>query len=432
MDKMDTIQGLFSFIAASPTSFHAVANAEASLRQAGFSQLLEGDTWDLTPGKGYYVTRNQSSLIAFRVPETISGFLVGAAHTDSPCFKLKENMELRPEGYTRLDAEKYGGMLIAPWLDRPLSVAGRLMVATEAGVSSVLVNLDRDLLVIPSLAIHMDRTANDGKKWDAQVDLLPLLGKGDRDLLPYLAAEAGVTVEDILSFDLFAYNRDRGTVLGAEGEFILCPRLDDLQCVYGLLQGFLRATAPRSMPVLCLFDNEEVGSETRQGAMSTFLCDTLRRVCLTQGMGEEAYLRCVAQSLMVSADNAHGVHPGHPEKAALTNRPKLGEGVVIKYGARYATDSASAALMRQILRKAQVPEQVYFNHSNVAGGGTLGNISGTQVSMHTVDIGLAQLAMHSACETAGTADTDYLIRAMEACFSARLTETAPEHFTLEL
>ena len=428
----ETTRGLFSFIERSPTAFHAVENARLRLEAAGFRPLLESRDWDLTPGQGYYVTRNQSSLLAFRVPQTLTGFVIGAAHTDSPCLKLKENMELRPEGYTKLDVEKYGGMLMAPWLDRPLSVAGRLVAASASGVETRLVNLDRDLLVIPSLAIHMDRTANDGKKWDAQVDLLPLLGKGDRALLPMLAEEAGLRMEDILSFDLFVYNRDRGTVLGPDGEFILCPRLDDLQCVYGLLQGFLRA-APRdgTLPVLALFDNEEIGSETRQGAMSTFLYDVLRRICRSRGLSETDYLRCVAQSLMISADNAHGVHPNHPEKAALTNRPRLGEGVVIKYGPRYATDGPAAAMLRQILQRAGVPTQTYFNHSNVPGGGTLGCISGTQVSLHTADVGLSQLAMHSACETAGTADTDHLIRAMEACFSARITETGPETFSVE-
>jgi aspartyl aminopeptidase len=428
----NTTKALFSFIAQSPTGFHAVENARKALEREGFTALLESQNWDLTPGQGYYVTRNQSSLVAFRVPEQISGFMVGAAHTDSPCFKLKENMELHPEGYTRLDAEKYGGMLISPWLDRPLSVAGRLMVRTETGVASRLVNLDRDLLVIPSLAIHMDRAANDGRKWDAQVDLLPLLGQGDRKLLPMLAAEIGADPADILAFDLFVYNRDKGTTLGPDEELILCPRLDDLQCVFGLLQGFLQAKSYKSMPVLCLFDNEEVGSETRQGAMSTLLLDTLKRVCAAQGLTEADYLRCVAQSLMVSADNAHAVHPAHPEKAALTSRPKMGQGVVIKYGPRYATDGPSASLMRQLLRAAQVPEQAYFNHSNVPGGGTLGNISATQVPMHTVDVGLAQLAMHSACETAGAADTEYLIRTMTAAFSAKITEIGPETFSIEL
>lgn len=428
----DTTKKLFSFIEQSPTAFHAVANGERALEHAGFQRLREGAPWKLEANKGYYVTRNQSSLIAFRVPERITGFMVGSAHTDSPCLKLKENMELHPEGYTKLDVEKYGGLLFSPWLDRPLSVAGRLMVKTDGGVAPVLVNIDRDLLVIPNLAIHMDRTLNEAKKWDAQVDLMPLLGKGERQLLPMLAETAGIRAEDILSFDLFVYNRDKGTVLGAEEEFILCPRLDDLQCAFSLLEGFLGASSPKAMPVLCLFDNEEVGSQTRQGAMSTLLYDTLRRVCAARGLDQEDYLRCVAQSLMVSADNAHGVHPNHPEKAAMTSRPKLGEGPVIKHGPRYATDGVSAALMKELFRAAGVPVQCYFNHTNVAGGGTLGNISGTQVSMHTVDIGLAQLAMHSACETAGTADTDYLIRAMEVCFGARLLETGAEEFVLEL
>ncbi len=421
-------QDLFTFIEKSPTSFHAIENVCHALDAADFTPLLESQPWNLTAGRGYYVTRNQSSLIAFRLPEKITGFMVGAAHTDSPCLKLKEHMELYPEGYTKLDIEKYGGLLIYPWLDRPLSVAGRLMVNTPSGTTSCLVNIDRNLMVIPSLAIHMDRSVNEGKKWDPQLDLLPLLGKGEKQLLPLLAEQAGIDPTDILSFDLFVYNRDKGTVLGPDEEFILCPRLDDLQCVYGLLQGFLRADTPKSTPVLALFDNEEVGSETRQGAMSTFLYDTLRRIC--QGMDESAYLRCIAQSLMISADNAHGVHPNHSEKAALTNRPKLGEGIVIKYGAHYATDAPSAALMRYILRKEGIPEQTYFNNSNIPGGGTLGNISSTQVSMHTVDIGLAQLAMHSAQETAGSADTEYLIRAMTACFSAQISETGPESFVI--
>ena len=306
------------------------------------------------------------------------------------------------------------------------------MVRSAQGVVSRLVNLDRDLLVIPSLAIHMDRSANEAKKWDAQTDLLPLLGKDSQKLLPLVAQQVGISPEDILAFDLFVYNRDRGTVLGPNEEWILCPRLDDLQCVFGLLQGFLRAQQPKSMPVLALFDNEEVGSETRQGAMSTFLLDTLRRICLAQNMDEAAYLRCVSQSLMVSADNAHGLHPNHPEKAALTNRPELGEGVVIKYGARYATDGPSAALLGISSGRKRFRSRPILTIPTSPVGEPWATISGTQVSMHTVDVGLAQLAMHSACETAGTADTESLIRAMEACFSARVLELGPESFAIDL
>jgi len=425
-------QDLFTFIEQSPTAFHAAENARRALEAAGFTGLLESEPWRLAPGRGYYVTRNQSSLIAFRTPEAPAGFLTGAAHLDSPCLKLKEHMELRADGYTRLDAEKYGGMLMATWLDRPLSVAGRLMAATPAGVRGILVNLSRDLLVIPSLAIHMDRESGNGKKLDFQQDMPPLLGLGEPELLPLLAENAGVAAGDILSWDLYVYNRDRCTLLGPKEELILCPRLDDLQCAFALLRGFLAAAPNREQAqVLALFDSEEVGSQTRQGALSTFLQDVLRRICLCLGLEEEQYLRCVAGSLMVSADNAHGVHPAHPEKAALTNRPRPGAGVVVKYGPRYATDGPAAAIFRRILRQAGIPEQVYFNHSDIPGGGTLGLLSGTQVSMHTVDVGCAQLAMHAALETGGEADTGYLSRAMEAFYVASLRETGPEAFEVQ-
>lgn len=425
------LQQLFSFIEKSPTSFHAVENAKKALAEAGFSPLSEGESWSLQPGQGYYVTRNQSSLIAFRVPEVLSGFLIAAAHTDSPCFRLKGKSEVQAEGYTKLDIDKYGGMIFSSWLDRPLSVAGRVMVATEKGVETRLINLDRDLAVIPSLAIHMDRTVNEGKKLTAQKDLMPLLGKGEADLLALAAEAAGVSVDKLLSHDLFLYNRDGGTCLGPEEELILCPRLDDQMCVFGLLEGFLRQKAPKSTPVLCLFDSEEIGSQTVQGAMSTFLADILRRISLEKGLGETEYLRLLAHSLMVSADNAHGVHPNHPEKAALTSRPRLGEGIVVKYGARYATTGLSAALLLRILRDQDIPVQDYYNHADIPGGGTLGVLSLGQVSVPTVDIGLAQLAMHSARETAGAADMGYLIDAMEAFFGAAIRETTPGCFDVE-
>lgn len=424
-------KGLFDFIAASPTSYHAVENAAKLLEQAGYQPLLEGERWELTPGQGYYVTRNGSSLIAFRMTERVQGFMAAAAHTDSPALGIKNRAAIYAEGYTKLDVSKYGGMIFSTWLDRPLSIAGRVMVETEQGVESRLLNIDRDLLVIPNVAIHMDRTVNEGKKLSVQVDLMPLLGKGKLDFEAFVAEELGIPREKLLSHDLILYARDRGSCLGVEEELILCPRLDDLQCVYGLLQGFLHMNDPKATPVLCLFDNEEVGSYSRQGAMATFHLDVLRRICEAAGLSEGEYQRVIANSMMVSADNAHGVHPNHPEKAALSSRPRLGEGVVIKYGSGYATTGISDALLRQLLKKAEVPVQDYFNHSDIAGGGTLGQLALTQVPMFTVDIGLAQLAMHSACETAGTADTGYLIRAMECFFGGRIRETAPGSFAVE-
>ena len=418
----DLNQGLFDFIAGSPTCFHAVHSAAKTLDQAGFSHLSEGSAWKLEAGKGYYVTRNQSSLIAFRMPETLRSFMIAAAHTDSPCFRLKDNATVQAEGYSKLDANKYGGMIFSTWLDRPLSVAGRVMLSTDQGVEARLVNLEQDLLVIPSLAIHMDRTTNEGKKLTAQTELMPLLGKGNVDILELVAKELGVDRKQILAQDLFVYNREAGTKLGPDGELILCPRLDDLQCVYGLLEGFLAAAPSGSVPVFCAFDNEEVGSETKQGAASSLLSDTLRRIALALGLGEEGYLRLLAQSFLVSADNAHAVHPNHPEYADMTNTPRMNGGVVIKFNAnqRYTTDGVSCALFTAVCREAKAPVQVYANRSDLPGGSTLGSIATTKVSVPSVDIGLAQLAMHSCVETAGAEDLDALVRAMTVYYGKTL------------
>lgn len=426
-----TIENLCSYLDRSHSVYHAQTGIVEELKKAGYVHLAEQDNWTLVPGGKYYVSRGGTSVLAFRVPEGKPlGFMMSASHCDRPGFKVKENFELA-SAYTRLAVERYGGLIISTWLDRPLSIAGRVMVETEQGVESRLLNIDRDLLVIPNVAIHMDRTVNEGKKLSVQVDLMPLLGKGNLDFEAFIAEELGIPREKLLSHDLILYARDRGTCLGVEEELILCPRLDDLQCVYGLLQGFLHMNDPKATPVLCLFDNEEVGSYSRQGAMATFHLDVLRRICEAAGLSEGEYQRVIANSMMVSADNAHGVHPNHPEKAALSSRPRLGEGVVIKYGSGYATSGISDALLRQLLKKAEVPVQDYFNHSDIAGGGTLGQLALTQVPMFTVDIGLAQLAMHSACETAGTADTGYLIRAMECFFGGRIRETAPGSFAVE-
>ena len=427
---MDPVtQGLFSFISDSPVSYFTVRTAQQQLLAAGYQPLLESEPWQLQPGTGYFVLCNQSSLVAFRMPEdpaAAPGFMIAAAHTDSPCLRIKENAELALEGYTKLDVEKYGGLIRSAWMDRPLSVAGRLLLSTDAGIETRLIDFNRDLAVIPSLAIHMDRTINGGKSISIQTDLLPLMCKGKLDFVALAAQEAGVTPEQVLSYDLFLYNRTPGTVVGVNGEFILAPRLDDLQCAYALLQGFLQTTVPHAVPVLALFDNEEIGSQTRQGALSPFLQDVLRRISLQTGTGAEngeaGYLRRLASSMLVSADNAHGVHPNHPEKAALTCRPKLGDGIVIKYGEGYSTSGISAALLRRILQGTDIPLQTYYNHSDIAGGHTLGNLATTQLPVCTVDIGLAQLAMHSAVETAGTADTEYMIRAMKAFFTAGINE----------
>ncbi len=420
----DTNRLLFDFIRRSPTPFHVVQALSERLQAAGYIPLPETVSWQLQPGGAYYVTRNGSSLIAFRIPSgDWSGFLITASHSDSPTFQVKENGELAgPEGYLRLNTEPYGGMLMAPWLDRPLSLAGRVAVRLADGtIASRLVDLDQDLLVIPSVAIHLRRDANKGAALDPKTDLVPLLGLDQpKGCLKKLAAQAaGVEEQDLLSTELFLYLRQTGTVLGAGGELIAAPRLDDLQCVYGCLEGFLQSREQGCLPLYAVVDNEEVGSATKQGADSTFLSDILRRICAASGRDLPA---AAAASLMLSADNAHAVHPNHPEYADTDNRPRLNGGVVIKRTAsqRYATDGLSAAIFAEICRRAQVPVQHLTNRSDLPGGSTLGNIANTHVSLPTVDIGLPQLAMPSVYETAGAADTDHLIRAVAAFYSTPL------------
>lgn len=425
MNYQEVNKELLQFLDHSPNAFYAVANMQKELEDAGFTRLYEGCPWTLSGGHGYYVTRNDSAIIAFRIPEgEYQGFQIMASHCDSPVFKIKTNAEIVVDNsYVKLNVEKYGGMLCAPWLDRPLSVAGRVIVQTEEGIATKLVNVDRDLLIIPNVAIHMNRQVNDGYAFNAQVDMLPLFceqGEEKNQFMQLIADEAGVQVEDILDTDLFLYDRMKGATLGLHGEFIASGRLDDLQCAFASLKGFLAAELKQSIAVHCVYDNEEVGSGTKQGAASTFLKDTLQRISRAMGRSEEQYLMSIASSFMVSADNAHAVHPNHAEKADPTNRPYMNRGIVIKYSAnqKYTTDGVSGAVMRAICKKAEVPYQTFTNRSDMLGGSTLGNISQAQVALNTVDVGLPQLAMHSPYETAGARDTAYLIEAARVLFSS--------------
>lgn len=425
MNVQEVNKELLRFLDHSPNAFYAVANMQKELEDAGFTRLYEGCPWTLSGGHGYYVIRNDSAIIAFRIPEgEYQGFQIMASHCDSPVFKIKTNAEIVVDNsYVKLNVEKYGGMLCAPWLDRPLSVAGRVIVQTEEGIATKLVNVDRDLLIIPNVAIHMNRQVNDGYAFNAQVDMLPLFceqGEEKNQFMQLIADEAGVQVEDILDTDLFLYDRMKGTTLGLHGEFIASGRLDDLQCAFASLKGFLAAEPKQSIAVHCVYDNEEVGSGTKQGAASTFLKDTLQRISRVMGRSEEQYLMSIASSFMISADNAHAVHPNHAEKADPTNRPYMNRGIVIKYSAnqKYTTDGVSGAVMRAICKKAEVPYQTFTNRSDMLGGSTLGNISQAQVALNTVDVGLPQLAMHSPYETAGARDTAYLIEAARVLFSS--------------
>ncbi len=412
------ITALRAFLDAAHSVYHAAAYLADTLEKAGYSRLFEGELWNIIPGGKYYLIRGGTAVLAFRVPKgTPRGFMLSASHCDRPTFKLKENGVL--EGvYTRLGVEKYGGMLMHTWLDRPLSLAGRVMVQTPEGVCSRLVDIDRDLLLIPNVAIHMNRSANDGCKWNPAVDMLPLLGgKGaGARLQKLLEKTAG---GKILGHDLYLYVRQKSAVWGMDKEYISAPALDDLQCAWGCTQGFLQAQMSESIPVLCVFDSEEVGSASNQGAASRLLESVLGRICKALSLDEETML---SRSFLVSADNAHALHPNHPEYADTNNAPLPGGGIVLKFNAsqRYTTDGASAAVMRMVCKKAGVPVQTYCNRADIPGGSTLGCISLSQVSVPSVDIGLAQLAMHSCYETAAVQDSIYLQQAMAAYYSTSL------------
>ena len=427
---------LMSFLDKSPTAFHAISSIKKKLVANGYSELAESEKWELTEGGKYFVTRNDSSIIAFRVPRfNFTGFMISAAHSDSPAFKVKENPEIIENGYVKLNVEGYGGMLMAPWLDRPLSVAGRIIVKNGNKLEVRLVNVDRDLLLIPNVAIHMNCDANKGQTWNAQVDMLPVLGSADEakgSFMRIIAESASVSDSDIISHDLFVYARDKGKVWGGSDEYISSPHLDDLQCVYGCLEGFLGANNSSSVPVLAVFDNEETGSLTKQGADSTFLEDVLKRISLSCSKDEEGYYRAVSSSFMVSADNAHALHPNHPEKADPVNRPAINKGIVIKFNAaqHYTTDAVSCAVYRDLCESNDIPVQVFTNRSDSRGGSTLGNVSNAHVSLNTVDIGLAQLAMHSCYETAGAKDTKHLIDAMTIFYSKTFRVGAGGSFEL--
>lgn len=422
------VQSLMNFLDASPSVFHAVANLEAVLKDAGYARLPESADWTLVPGGKYYTTRGGAAVIAFRIPEGApKGFMLSASHADRPCFKIKENAELTGK-YTRLAVERYGGMLMAPWLDRPLSVAGRVLVEMENGAQSRLINIDQDLLLIPNVAIHMNRSANEGYKWNPAVDLLPLMGGKDA------AGRFQTLVEEaaggkVLGHDLYLYIRQKAAVWGLDEEYVSAQALDDLACAWGCTQGFLQAESSEAIPVLCVFDSEEVGSSSLQGADSDLLTHTLQRICAALGLN---LARMQSQSLMISADNAHAVHPNHPEFADANNAPVVGGGLVLKFNAnqRYTTDGASAALFRAVCGKAEVPVQTYCNRADLMGGSTLGNISVTHASVLSADIGLPQLAMHSCYETAGVKDVIYLEKAMTAFYGLSL-EIADGNYTLK-
>ena len=421
---MEILRDLMNFLDSSVTMFHAINECEKVLQNCGYIYLPENEKWNIRAGK-YYTKRNSSSLIAFDIANGDYHFQISAAHSDSPTFKLKDRPIIESNGYLKLNVEAYGGMIDATWLDKPLTLAGRVMVDTKDGIETRLLFIDKDLLIIPNVPIHFNREINKGFAFNNQVDMLPVFSVGnlsEDDFYKMLAKELGVKPEAILAKDLYLVNRQKATVIGYDNELISSGRLDDLECVYTSLLGFIEAMNNDHINVFAVFDNEEVGSVTKQGAMSTFLVSTLNRINKALGKSDEDYYRAIAKSMLISCDNAHAIHPNHPELFDVKNRPVLNKGIAIKESAnqKYTTDAFSRAVLKKILDKNNIPYQTFANRSDIIGGSTLGNLSNTAVSMNAVDIGLPQLAMHSAYETAGAKDVEYAIEALRAFFETNI------------
>lgn len=392
---------LFEFIKKSPTAYHATANIADLLENEGYTRLYENNDWQFTEGGKYYTVRGGSSLIAF-VYNQDKPFNITATHSDSPAFRIKS--EDRSSAYSRLAVERYGGAINYTWFDRPLAIAGRVVIRDSDGIVTRLVVLP-ERLVIPSTPPHLDSSVNSGFSPNPARDLLPLYAAGSaRTLKESLSEALSISADSIISHDLFLTVADEPVSLGAEGELILAPRIDDLAAVYSALSGFISATPTGSTPILAVFNNEEVGSSTKQGANSTFLYDTLVRIA-----GSESKLRTlIPDSFMLSIDNAHGRHPNRPDLSDSTDAPVLNGGIVIKHNAeeRYTTDGISSAVVTVLAERCGIKTQHYSNRADLRGGSTLGSIATTKVPLKSADIGIAQLAMHSAAETAGICDIE--------------------------
>ncbi len=418
---MSYIADYIRYIDQTPTAYQAVAVQKETLSAAGFTELQEKDPWKLKRGGSYFVTRNASSLIAFSIPSgKIKSARIVASHADSPAFKIKNDPEMKGVSpYVTLNVEEYGGTILSTWFDRPLSVAGRVFVKKRGKAQECPVDLAKEVCLIPSLAIHLDRDVNKGHAFQIQKELLPLLTNDPSVTLNALIAKAlGVKEESIVSADLFAYNRMAPKVWGAKDEFLSAPRLDDSACAYASLTALLKARSA-SLTVHAVFDNEEVGSSSLQGACGTFLKDTLHRIALGLGLNEEEEMRMLSESFLLSADNAHALHPNVPEKSDPKARPVLGGGVVLKFSGnqKYTTDAYSAAVVRMLAEGAKITLQDYHNHSDLPGGSTLGNLSIRQVGVHSADIGVPQLAMHSAYETCAVSDLSDMVKLMKQHFA---------------
>lgn len=424
-------EDLIDFINKSPSAFHAVKNIKDTLLKNGFLELNEGERWEIQKGGHYFVSRNDSALIGFTVGNGIiakKGFKIIGSHTDSPCFRVKPSPEMKAEEkYIKLNTEVYGGPILNTWMDRPLSLAGRVTVKGDNILfpETKLIDIKNPILIIPNLAIHMNRKINEGIALNKQVDMLPLMSmvsdslEKDNILIKTISKNLNISPDDILDFDLFLYEVEKGCIMGLNNEFISCSRLDDLEMLHASLYAFVNSDITDATNVIACFDNEEVGSETKQGADSEFLANVLERIVICFGGDREDYFRALNKSFMISADSAHAVHPNKEIKSDPTNRPIINGGPVIKISSnqKYTSDSNSIGVYEEICKLAKVPVQKFTNRSDEVGGSTIGPINSSHVSIRSVDIGTPLLAMHSVRELCGTLDHYYVEKTFKEFFN---------------
>ena len=428
--KKDAIE-LMEFIETATSPFHVVAKSATLLKENGFTELDMKQPWSLEKGGTYYTIPYPSTLFAFSVGENTvdsSDFRIVATHTDHPCLMIKPLADMSSNGYRKINTEIYGGPILNTWLDRPLSIAGRVAIASNKIFEPEMrfIDMRKPILTIPNLAIHMNREVNKGVELNRQTDMIPIIGLVNDNLnkdgyfMNFLAKELGVEADKILDFELYIYNSEKGQLVGAEEEFISCPRLDNLTSTYGALLAMTNKNRNDGINVIALFDNEEVGSKTKQGADSTLMTMLLEKIYEGLGFSHTRCLEAMMRSMHLSVDVAHAIHPNHSEKSDPTTFAKLNEGIVIKINnnQKYATDSKAIATLQQICESGNVKYQKYVNRSDIAGGGTLGSLVSSQIPMLTVDLGIPMLAMHSARELMGVKDQTYMNQLLHTFFTA--------------
>ena len=403
--------------------YFAISNIKKLLDENGFICLLENEKYEISLGKSYYILRDGSSIIAFKVPEKLDElyFKIVASHSDSPVLKIKENPTVIENGYNKLKVEKYGGMIVSSWLDKPLGIAGRVCYKNGNAITTRLVNFPTNL-IIPNVAIHQNRDINNGFIYNPQIDLLPILGLGNNDLFKELLDSTKNKEEEILSYDLNLYNKEKAVLGGINNEFIYSPKEDNLVSAYISILSLISSISYDGISLGVVFNNEEVGSSSLNGADSDFLATNLKRISKSLGFSNDELSRSLVKSYLVSLDNAHAIHPNHPEMSDNKNNCLINEGVVIKHNSNmlYTSEAISTAIIKLIASKENISLQTFFNRADARGGSTLGNISLTHVSIRSVDLGIPQLAMHSNYEVMGSKDTINAYKLLKALFNSKI------------